>query len=77
MKSFTKDKDSIDANYDDYLRTELVYKRIYNLREELCYTLDCSKKIICTDTDVLLLAKKKPQSVKVFDKCLKVMAMDK
>jgi hypothetical protein len=56
--------------------TELVYKRIFNLREDLCYSLDCNRKIIYSDTDVLLLAKKKPATLRDFKKCLKSMAMD-
>lgn len=76
VKSFKQDKDSYDPHSDSYLLTELTYQSIYNLREILSSSLDCAKKIIYSDTDILLMSRKKPTSIAEFDKCLVQMSMN-
>lgn len=52
--------DYFDPHSDAYLLTELVYKNLFNLRESVARRLDVNKKEICSDPDLLVIAKCKP-----------------
>jgi ribonuclease D len=68
--------DYFDHTSDSFLKSELIFKRIFNLREELCQHIDTSKKEICEDNDLGILCRVIPQNANDLIKNLDKMSIN-
>jgi ribonuclease D len=62
-KPFRKIMDMFDPSDDKWLMACLVYRDVYNLREELARKQDVNKNTVCSDLDLILIAKARPVSL--------------
>eukprot|EP00347_Sterkiella_histriomuscorum_P012468 403368461 len=57
---FRKILDGFDPESEEFLLTEYIFKRIYNLREHLAQIIDVTPSEICDDSMLYVLSKKRP-----------------
>jgi len=67
---FRKSIDYFDPESDEYLKTEITFKSIHNLREKLAKQLDINRNEVFKPNELYLLALKRPDSVEKLEKIL-------
>ena len=56
----------------------MIYRNLYNLREKIASKIDVNRQKVCTDVEILVIAreKKKPDSAESFLQCLDKMSIE-
>jgi hypothetical protein len=66
-KLFKKLMDYYEPEKDEFLVTELAFKQLFKLRDELAYRLDLHPDMVAELKDCLTLARVRPLSQKALD----------
>ena len=75
-RHFKKAIDFYDQS-DEYVKTELVFRELYNLRERCAERLDISQTLLLSNDAVLVFARQRPTTLSKFNAVLKKFSIVK
>ena len=66
-KHFKRLIDFYDPLNDDYLQSELVFRELFNLRENCAERLDINREALISNDTLLILARSRPVNIDSFN----------